>query len=947
MKQLLSLTYLLMSIIPMVADNTKSSAYPETDGLVWHYSSFGEGRLFPDYTTVGTSDIDGKQYSLFPVLPYFLDSDSPHSDETIGLRKENGVVYGYFPDSLLEASDMTSGEVRIYDFNATAGQEYRTVGTFYMHPYSPDDIMVLTAKVLENSSIRLFGAEKRVQKIELYDGDFSWGKYIVVEDIGLVFGCGSLAQPAIFERLISMKPQNLGWFTLFDHVTDKNGTSYSATDMGLSLIPQIVNPEAQWIYYASSDNSECIYVMGFGEQTSFDGTLYNPFYTKQLITRNTDSGEISVDYFDAPSGRHWLMREVLGKVYMREVDKNTGDELLLYDFTLQNGDLFRISPDTDGTPVSVLQPREIEFTPVTSDSNDWFHTLLSQMRKSYTLADEDYAITALLGVSAPEAGFLPSPAYLQKSETDDLVNPPHTCTLAAWGRRSLNPAYSTQLYDDKVLPILSALAAGHGVEDFTWHYGRWPNGINVSDYAPTGNVSMKGIEYAVFPQHLFGLYDDPGSVLVRQSDSALFGYFTNPVYTIEGNSLVSGNDGEYMIYDYAASVGDEFSTVATWASPHEVLDGLEPGTSIATSMKVTACREITLAGKKRRVLEAAISNPVYSETRRLVIVEGIGIVAGIGLFSQPIFSDFTVGSSDNDLPIFAGFTDSEGVKYSMADIGMESGMPLVNAKSRWEYYSEENGVKGIHYMGFSGNETVDGNDYSRFFTLESYLRKTDVTEPEHHTFENPEGEYWLLRESLGKIFMRQVSANGEISPEYAIYDFALQQGEQFPHGCYAEYILEVGRTGRETFSWIYASRNQSTDVKRYAFGDGDWIVDGAGVTGRNEGFLPLPAYMGISGGLEMTAAHPSWQCSLSRVLYPNWDMNRDEEVWMEAILKTDTYTSDVEPMLSGLSAVATPSATDTSAVEYYNLQGVRIDSPAKGQTVIRRQAGRSEKIIIR
>lgn len=493
----------------------------------------------------------------------------------------------------------------------------------------------------------------------------------------------------------------------------------------------------------------------------------------------------------------------------------------------------------------------------------------------------------------------------------------------------------------------SAHTVGHGVEDFTWHYGLWPNGEHVSDYAPTGTESVNEVDYAIFPLDAFGVYDDLGSILVRQSDSALFGYFHDPVCSIEGNTVVPGKNGEYLIYDYAASVGDEFNTVATWIAPNGYSDELKSGTQLATSMKVTATREITLAGKNRKVLEAIVYNPVHSKDERIVIVEGIGIVTGIGQFPQLIFTDFTTGCQDSHLPIFTGFTDSEGVEHSMADIGIESDMPLVNINSRWEYYSEESGVRGVHYMGFSGNETVEGNDYFRFFTLESYLQSADMTEPEHHSFDSPEGEYWLMRESLGKIFMRQVSANGAVSPEYAIYDFAIRQGEMFPHGSDADYVLEVGRTGKETFSWIYASRNQYADVRRYSFGNGNWIVDGVGVTGRNEGFLPLPTYMGISGGLEMTASHPSWQCSLSRVLYPNWDINHDEEVWMEAILQTDTYASDVAPMLNGLSVVTAPLATEYSAVEYYSLQGVRIDNPAKGALVIRRRGGHTEKTIIR
>ncbi len=47
---------------------------------------------------------------------------------------------------------------------------------------------------------------------------------------------------------------------------------------------------------------------------------------------------------------------------------------------------------------------------------------------------------------------------------------------------------------------------------------------------------------------------------------------------------------------------------------------------------------------------------------------------------------------------------------------------------------------------------------------------------------------------------------------------------------------------------------------------------------------------------------------------------------------------------SGIEEVVT---IDTTPVEYYNLQGVRLEEPAPGQIVIRRQGNKVEKILVK
>lgn len=58
----------------------------------------------------------------------------------------------------------------------------------------------------------------------------------------------------------------------------------------------------------------------------------------------------------------------------------------------------------------------------------------------------------------------------------------------------------------------------------------------------------------------------------------------------------------------------------------------------------------------------------------------------------------------------------------------------------------------------------------------------------------------------------------------------------------------------------------------------------------------------------------------------------------------NTFSFPVDAIVTGMAAISVETA---APVEYYNLQGMRIDSPASGQTVIRRQGTVTTKLIVK
>ena len=150
--------------------------------------------------------------------------------------------------------------------------------------------------------------------------------------------------------------------------------------------------------------------------------------------------------------------------------------------------------------------------------------------------------------------------------------------------------------------------------------------------------------------------------------------------------------------------------------------------------------------------------------------------------------------------------------------------------------------------------------------------------------------------------------------EIPLYDFNLQAGEIpavyafSPEGACIAVNAEISETED-----LLVDGNKGQLIR----GDFPDYAEFAGVIA--DGFLEMP----------LTASTPE-----KKIIFNNL-YDADGNI---------IYRGNDDQTLAGISL---PSVAEPSAVEYYNLQGVRIDNPAKGQTVIRRHAGRSEKLIIR
>ena len=286
-------------------------------------------------------------------------------------------------------------------------------------------------------------------------------------------------------------------------------------------------------------------------------------------------------------------------------------------------------------------------------------------------------------------------------------------------------------------------------------------------------------------------------------------------------------------------------------------------------------------------------------------------------------------------PRFHSISDTHNLhEYNIFDYYKAA--PTIDGSRTWEYLEYErlaDGRVGCSAIGcrFDGEESVGDREYSVFKTV---YRKSWVMDADED-FTNPRNiseittqlldeRRALLREQAG-ILYRYVDADladaaadpdgislteGE---EIPLYDFNLQAGEIpavyafSPEGSCIAVTSEISETED-----LLVDGNKGQIIR----GDFPDYAEFAGVIA--DGFLEMP----------LTASTPE-----KKIIFNNL-YDADGNI---------IYRGNDDQTLAGVSL---PSASEPSAVEYYNLQGVRIDNPAKGQPVIRRHAGRSEKLII-
>lgn len=278
---------------------------------------------------------------------------------------------------------------------------------------------------------------------------------------------------------------------------------------------------------------------------------------------------------------------------------------------------------------------------------------------------------------------------------------------------------------------------------------------------------------------------------------------------------------------------------------------------------------------------------------------------------------------------------------------------LIDESLLWEY--GEAGTNWFHRQiygcRFDGTETVNDIEYHKFITVyrKSWSQVPDTDNGCFVIVSDIEEDYTpcfraLIREENGVVYryidaeMAKLSEDANIYGESEAFDFMevrLNEGDEI---ILYDFNQDVdGKPGNHMFDgngrpWVFTGK--LTDIDEV-------LMDGNSFR-RYKGPDMFPSYaerIGVleSGTLDMPLINPYNRAS--SVIFINNVYDSDGNIFYRGV--------DNNQKILPLKVDTLSTSTDNSAVEYFSLQGMRIDNPSKGQTVIRRANGRSEKIIIR
>ncbi len=334
---------LLVMLTVAVLSSVSGYAYEllVQEGLVWNTSHEEREYNSSPYTVIDSwyfgapVEMYGKTYHPFK-----------HKDHIFGyMRQEGDKVYllvdgenisdiGYYNenDGWVELS--AGDEVLIYDFGAKAGDKYLTVsmdgyGSFYANPEMVEVYVVKADTVVVN------GHERRRQYLSPF-GDWPETQYIAVEGIGINIGAVHLPQ---YGLLPSLDPSIRVYH--FDSMTDSEGNVlFSSADFNTPTLTRepLVREGVSWNHVVSYINASVydtseFYSLYFDSPVEMYGKMYYPL-------KNHNSETDVYAYMRQEGNKVYLLVDG-GYTQPLEGDGvryEVGDEVLLYDFDMKEGD---------------------------------------------------------------------------------------------------------------------------------------------------------------------------------------------------------------------------------------------------------------------------------------------------------------------------------------------------------------------------------------------------------------------------------------------------------------------------------------------------------------------------------------------------------------------------------------------------------------------------------
>ena len=860
---------------------------------------------------------------------WIIDVSAYDTDFSYILHEENGRI-----TRLVENEDGSYSEVPVIDMNLEAGDR------FAISSDAPDRVVTLAEHItLSGSKAKRIGFEDTHNALSAYE----W-----VEGIGCLTGFPYAELPGARPDLpVATSPREY-----LMQVSDNGTLTYTSADFipefADRLQPGTVRTDRIWVYGGKTADGGLFksYCRFDNEPQLINNLHYTPFREFRRVTWPDAANRNDSIVTDGGSFPAALMREDAGVTYLHTGGtpdfSNPDGECAVYFFSALDPLL-----DGDFAHNNIFLPLPMAL------SADFSHIAdIQQQYRHPATVNEAF-------INGEKTRYYTIPGYSYMDNGSEIAIQPTVvegCGLTSMGYLPFaldpdafpeSPALRLLDYcdgDGNILHSFSTLddvaAFDCSIEDFlTMEYGIWPDRTEPLALSPQGSETLADAAGNNREYGLFGIFPtswgwNAGSqplLPVRNDHDAVYAYFKEGV-TGQDNagSTVTLPAGEYLIYDFSAAPGESFNTVITRYDAF-------PAVAERHTVRVLGKRSLPILGKDRRVMHLIAED--MEESCEFVVVEGIGIVDGSGLYAQPLAGDPNgSGMQNRQPPLFSAAADKEGNSISFLELGLKTGR-LFDKEARWEYYSTDGGRKELLYMGFEGTQTVRNMTYDRFYTMKSVSFDGGSGSPEINEYAEPAGDYWLVRESLGEVFARKGDASGCISDEYKVYDFALLPGQKEMLNPFAASGRYADDAGVETLT----RAGKAEDVKSYGYAGVDAkIVYRVGIDGRNGGILPEPSYIRIAEN-----ENPDAGTSLSRVLdAPDSALDLGSLPGAPTLYISDTYDREVRELLeaAGIDRIA---SADEAAIEYYSLQGVRIDNPAKGELVIRRHKGRAEKVIIR
>lgn len=512
------------------------------------------------------------------------------------------------------------------------------------------------------------------------------------------------------------------------------------------------------------DNHNTLFRMKFDGSEVKNGKEYSRFVYcgdrsswTSTIDYNTGT-TISTDTITVPNDNTtvFYLREEPGKVFVlfphddvwgydgNNYDVKKGDEVLLYDFTLKDGESFTgfwASGDFMGGlidyPVRALDPVKVagEECRVFGMTKD-FHGACDGYRFAEEAGCLNFGTLAAPDGVLRTTGMTTTDTHLQKMYDAD----------------------GNVIYDAKDAPSSDVVDGNK-----SWNY----NYLNIEPFSTYNSLTpgatysfgetetIDGIEYRPL------LCDGKNSeILMRQEGAKVFIRTTDiDIYNYPAGEEYK--DRDLLVYDLGAAKGDTFFAVAAgenfsleWAELRVVETGTVP----------------TLSGDRAFVTFARLYEGT-DDGRRCTVVDGIGSISGC-FYATALGLQLSGSGFDKEILYEVTGRDDEVIYKGN---GFTIGRDMVAEDRVWEYYYSDgsqshNPERELYRWKFSGTEDKDGKSWNRLVSAGSV--KWRGSDPETAVTDNAETVVALLRQEGDKVWIL------EDKGERILYDFSLQPRDE-------------------------------------------------------------------------------------------------------------------------------------------------------------------------